>query len=332
MTNGNFSTTFSHDLKCQVCDTSISFPESLQLKNKNYLVCRSFECRRIIANKNTIAPSLFQSQIKLQKKIVNERHEIEATRKKYIEDTKERESQENKKILEYILDEYPEFHNKTPYIIEIPTGLSRPVTLPEERTSIYTAHLEKIISKAMENIKSKDIEINHQSSIYKKILETEKQFDKYPELRQISDNACKMCKGGCCTSGGDHAYLSEKTIERYLKKHPEISAADILTDYLSYTSEESIAGACINQTKKGCALPKKLRSDTCNSFYCESLITYQNKFPGQENTEALLVIQRAGTCWNAVSHIGSNAVVNIALVQSKDVQFQEISMDLSEKC
>ena len=318
-------THFSNDLKCEVCNAAISFPESIQLKDLGYLVCKSFDCRKIMSQKSTMTSSLFQSHLNFQRNQYNVRLAEEAAKKKYVEETKEREEKENQRILQFILDNDEGItcsHNLSKnniHVVEIPSGLSRPIPLSEDRIGIYKTHLNQIISQAFEKIESLEDEAVKHQKVIKKFIKTEKRFTEYPLLRTLSDKLCTMCKGGCCTSGADHAYLSSVTIQRLLNSDPGLSDTDISNLYLPTIASETMAGACINQTGTGCALPKELRSDICNSFYCESLKSFQFGPAVEESTVFVAAIQRSGTCWNSCGFEVCNDVVNVVLFDENGV-------------
>src|SRR5690606_19576300 len=81
---------------------------------------------------------------------------------------------------------------------------------------------------------------------------------------------CTACAGGCCTKGGNAAYLTAHTMQRVRADLPDISLADLQQLYLMRLPRESMAGSCIYHTSEGCALPRELRSDTCNNYACEA--------------------------------------------------------------
>lgn len=88
---------------------------------------------------------------------------------------------------------------------------------------------------------------------------------------RLSGNACTACRGSCCRSGGDHAYLTEETIARYVRAHPERSFQEILDAYVSCIPERTTVNSCIYHSETGCGLPRDLRSSTCNRYLCGKL-------------------------------------------------------------
>lgn len=305
---------------CEICGAVISFPDFLHAKDQGGLVCRSFECQRIMSQKASMPSLVFESHLRFQQKLEMERRAKEAAIKKFRDEAQEREVAENQRILKYVLSTHDKLLEKSTHLVVIPTGMSRLVPLEEERIEKYRRHLMDIIQTARNQVDSSNVDVGQDFEAYERRLKVDEKLDKNPFLRSISDELCCMCKGGCCTSGGDHAYLSAFTIRRYLDANPDLSDADMQDIYLSNISSESIAGACINQTTSGCALPKELRSDICSAFYCDSLKSYQDEHLAEDEPGVVLAIQRAGTCFNAYGAGVCNDVVNVSLVGEKDIQ------------
>jgi hypothetical protein len=85
--------------------------------------------------------------------------------------------------------------------------------------------------------------------------------------------ACTSCRGFCCQNGNDHAYLSLTTIQRVRAARPELSPDEIVEAYLSHVGDRSYVGSCIFHQPTGCGLPREMRSDTCNNFFCDPMRT-----------------------------------------------------------
>ena len=314
-----------NELKCEVCNARISYPDALKIKDLDYLVCQSFDCQRLMRQKSSLSPSLFQTQLEFQRKLHFNRQRKEDARKKIIEEAKLKQDQENQKILENVLNNNSKLSRINTHIVKIPSGLSTLDTPLPERIKLYKAHIIKIIKQAIRQNENSETEIDAREDVHDILIKVENKFIKNPRLRTISDRLCSLCKGGCCTSGKEHAYLSAISIKRYMNLNLELSAADILERYLSYISSETVVGACINQTKAGCALPKELRSDTCNGHYCDSLKSYQQKLVDEKEIGTVLAIQRAGTCWNSCGPQVGAEIVNIALIEEGGIQLQDLS-------
>jgi len=93
--------------------------------------------------------------------------------------------------------------------------------------------------------------------------------------------ACAACRGSCCESGGDHAYLYPDHFRRFLRKNPGKSKEQILGDYLSRLPAMNYQNSCVYHGEAGCALPRELRSNLCNTFLCGDLEELLQAQPAQ---------------------------------------------------
>lgn len=137
----------------------------------------------------------------------------------------------------------------------------RPVEpLPEARRAAFRTHLEEIADLAFGGT-------------------DEPPEDEDPAAREkhekpepgVVAGACSTCQGNCCERGGDTALLLPVDMARYRRRHPGTSTEQIVEAYLSYLPEASTRSGCVYQAETGCALPREMRQDICNSYYCESL-------------------------------------------------------------
>lgn len=88
---------------------------------------------------------------------------------------------------------------------------------------------------------------------------------------QALSAACATCRGFCCREGGDHAFLDAGTLQRLRVQQPALTPHDCLELYLAALPERSVVGSCVYHGVQGCALPRELRSDICNDYFCEPL-------------------------------------------------------------
>lgn len=87
----------------------------------------------------------------------------------------------------------------------------------------------------------------------------------------VAHAACTLCRGYCCRGGGERAYLDERDFARVRRTLPELSASALVHAYLHRVPEKAHAGSCIFHGRHGCTLPRTLRSDVCNSYFCAGL-------------------------------------------------------------
>ncbi|MGH7152549.1 MAG: hypothetical protein ACREF3_01370 [Acetobacteraceae bacterium] len=130
--------------------------------------------------------------------------------------------------------------------------------LPHARRRAFLRHLRRIIREAREPAPSLP----------------PAQPEPAIGLRQIT---CAACGGHCCSRGAEHAYLADISIRRVAASHPGLRARAIARLYRDHLPEVSFAGSCVFHTALGCALPRALRADLCNSFYCNPLRRFIRK-------------------------------------------------------
>jgi len=125
---------------------------------------------------------------------------------------------------------------------------------------------------------------------------------------------CALCGGGCCTRGGEHAYLGAATLRRFMDAHPQLSKEEVAAAYLDRVAPRTQSGSCINHTRKGCSLPREMRSDICNRFACESLARLQAAQRGGQPVRVVLVVRRRQDQWRRADPALDNAVNGAALL------------------
>lgn len=122
-----------------------------------------------------------------------------------------------------------------------------------------------------------------------------------------------MCKGSCCDEGEQHAFLSVFTMRNYMDKHPTVSVEDVLKLYMSYIGEERVENSCVNKSKTGCVLPRELRSDVCNAYYCDPIKGYLANIDNENKVLQVFVVQRAYSKKTRFENDADRTVVNVDL-------------------
>lgn len=101
-----------------------------------------------------------------------------------------------------------------------------------------------------------------------------------PRVLAVLAKGCACCKGSCCQGGGyAHAYLTLETIRRYMATRPDQRPRDVLAAYLSHLGNQTYARSCVYHQADGCSLPREMRADICNRFFCGGLLELQQKLP-----------------------------------------------------
>jgi hypothetical protein len=90
-------------------------------------------------------------------------------------------------------------------------------------------------------------------------------------------SACISCRGDCCRTGGEHAYLTSDSMLAYIDEHPDDTPDAVIDAYMAFIPSRTIERGCVYQGAKGCALPREMRSNTCNRFYCASLTAFRSE-------------------------------------------------------
>ena len=321
----------SKQLKCEVCDRLIIYPETLFNKNPDYTVCRSIDCNRVMNNKKTMTPLMFKSHLEFNRTLINKNREKNIATKEHIENVTAREKEETRQHLNNTLINNPYLSENDIYTLTIPCGDSITSTCDTERLNDYKEHLKSIIIEATDYTDASEVTYDEHHEAYAKRLVVEKKFLENPYLKPISDNLCTLCKGGCCASGKEHAYLSVFSMRRFMDSNPELTSNEILDLYLSHINTESINNSCINQTATGCSLPRDLRSDICNGYYCDPLKKYHNNMLQLDTPKVVLAIQRSYTYWDRFKIDICNEVINVALVDEKEINFTTDLSKIREK-
>lgn len=151
------------------------------------------------------------------------------------------------------------------FVPQIVPAASRPLTdLPEGRREALREHLLEVMSQACTP--------HDDSSSGTPQAETSSgATEEDSEDLWVSTRVCGICKGSCCTTGGDHAYLDVSTIRRYMHEHSGAAAAEVLEAFLARVEPRTYRDSCVYHGKNGCGLPRSMRSETCNAFCCAEL-------------------------------------------------------------
>ena len=143
-------------------------------------------------------------------------------------------------------------------IVVIPSFPERRTRLPAPRRKAFAANLARQIALAFERGPDAAPPV-------------ETDAPPAPDVAAALGAACATCRGHCCRHGGERAYLGADRMQRHLAEHPEHGPDDVLNAYLVHVGRHTIDGSCVYHGARGCTLPREMRSDTCNRFYCGPL-------------------------------------------------------------
>ncbi|WP_372604114.1 hypothetical protein [Actibacterium sp.] len=82
---------------------------------------------------------------------------------------------------------------------------------------------------------------------------------------------CMACQGSCCSRGAQHnAFLDASALNRTARLMDLQTRQRLVDLYLDHLPDTHVEDSCLFHDKTGCALPRKFRSDTCNTYTCRS--------------------------------------------------------------
>jgi predicted nucleic acid-binding Zn ribbon protein len=165
----------------------------------------------------------------------------------------------------------------------IPSFRARITNLAERRRRAFRDGVNRLISKASASLAASS------PSEAGPLAPPASSVAPAPEVQAVLNGACALCQGFCCGRGGDHAYLTVETIRRYMVQHPGQRPRDVLAAYLDRMGSKTFEGSCLFHVPGGCGLPRDMRSDTCNRFFCEGLKGFQQGLTGQDPARGFFV-------------------------------------------
>jgi hypothetical protein len=267
------------------------------------VVCESAECRLLLSRRAELSPDAFRFLVATrgqQRRDLRKFFEVERQRRA---ERTARYALEHEAIRQSVgLDGEP-LASRYPLLV-LPSGPPTLAPLPEQRRQRYRAHLDSIIAEAVEADDSEPA------------LEPSADESPVPLGAQL----CTVCRGGCCPAGGERAYLTAATIRRVMRLRPELRPEQIADEYLAHLVDRTFDGSCVNHTVTGCGLPRQMRSDTCNDYYCEPVREWQVRCASGEQALGAFVIQRRQNHWNRDRLNVPNDVVGVSVVTEAGIR------------
>jgi len=306
--------------RCYICATPVAINP---LKATDFPLCNNVECQLLHRQRDVMPAQHYQHHFQLQQKRIIEQCQNEAAKQEHIRRIETAESRHNDAILQAVKKQIPSGSVSAATskleVVALPSGLSDVTPLSAERIANYRDHLQSTIEQAWEAGSIDNIPSDQHLDAHQRLLQLDQLLADHPRISQQLDRLCSICRGGCCASGSDHAYISSASVRRLLDADGALNPDTMLDRFLQYVPTASSAGSCINQTARGCALPRELRSDVCNVYLCDELKQYkqtlQDKADSTQDSPSLtLLIQRANTNWNRFEADAANPVVQIKLL------------------
>lgn len=263
-------------------------------------VCESAHCRVLLARREYMSADAFRFLVEARRRHKREQDErTEAERLRRAE-RNARDDLEHESIRDAACRKGRLPASGHPLLV-LPSGPRALEPLTPQRRNRYREHLEAMIAAAGPR-EGDDAATGHDASIAA--------GPAVPLAAQL----CTLCGGGCCSRGGDKAYLNEATIRRFMRLRPDLPPEELAEAYLALLPDETVAGSCINHTATGCSLPRDMRSDTCNDYFCSPMRSWQSRCTHGERPPGAFVIQRRQDNWNKDRLDLANDVVGISIV------------------
>lgn len=149
----------------------------------------------------------------------------------------------------------------------IPYSDRNTIPLPASRRDAIRAHLTRTTAAALERIRDGATDREPAQPARVPVASS--------AMSAVLGVACGACRGKCCSTGGEHAYITSDTMLAYIERHPDHTLEQVVHDYMAPIHAETMELGCVYQYATGCALPRTMRSVTCNTYFCESLVELQ---------------------------------------------------------
>jgi hypothetical protein len=259
---------------CFICGVEVGLHVSLAAGAD--VVCESPHCRMPMLRRAHVSPEAFR--------LLLEVHRRQRREQQRLAERNAREALEHESIREAVNRQewLPASHYPLVVLPAAPHGLA---LLSRERRQRYREHLDEIIAEA---VAGEDNDVEAVPAL----------ADTAADLIPLAGPLCALCRGGCCSMGGEKAYLDPATMRRFMRLRPEVPADRVAEEYLDRLPDQTVAGSCVNHTATGCSLSREMRADTCNAYYCTSLRGWQARCASGETPLGAFVIQRGQNSWN----------------------------------
>jgi len=263
-------------------------------------VCESAHCRVLMTRRASIGPDAFRFLIEVRRRQLREQSERAEAERLRLAERSAREALEHESIRDAVGRQERLPASSYPLLV-LPSGPHGFEQLSQQRRQQYREHLDAIIAEATSG-EADDAATSRDKSIAE------------DPVAPLAAQLCALCRGGCCSIGGDKAFLTAATIRRLLRLRPELRPDRVADEYLDRLGVQTVGGSCINHTDTGCSLPREMRSDTCNDYFCRAMREWQARCESGERPLGAFVIQRRADNWNKERSDVANDVVGISVV------------------
>lgn len=296
---------------CQVCRAPLDSP--IQFADA-HLVCHSLECKTLLAQLNA-APS-YETHLphfERQAERLRLRRQAQNAADAHARDVDAQEALDDEARIGILSQALPELTGCNIPVINIPASTHGAQPLTEDRINRYRESLQQAISEAFADPPIEDYALLDSQ---RKQEDVSKLLSIKPNAKALAELGCQLCKGSCCSAGKDTGFVSLLTIQRATQYLKTESPEELLAAYLDRLPSEVIGQSCINHGVEGCVLPRDMRSDICNGYFCDSLKDVIHTIEPSEQPANAVLIQRHYELWSKYDEQTCHDITRVVLVQS----------------
>jgi hypothetical protein len=276
--------------RCAVCAAALPPAQNAAAATGAYPSCHAVACRMAVSRRGQMSEPNFRHYLDMQA----EHRRYILARTAALAARELAEAGENETAWNALRARLPAAADTQPLRLLLPTGPRRSCRLPQERRARYRMHLLRIIEEAR--------------TLAPDAAGLEAIEEPPSGGSGMAARLCAFCGGGCCTKGGERAYLDAATLRRFMDAQPGIADEAVLQAYLDRVAPVTRSGSCINQTATGCSLPRAMRSDVCNRFACEPLARLEAAQEGTVRPQTVLIVRRRQDHWQRTNPELDNAI------------------------
>jgi hypothetical protein len=301
-------------VSCVVCAAPLAridqFRSGRDAPADPYPTCFAIACRMVVSRRADMDDAGFRHYLQRQAKQTRERQELN----RLLNARRLREEPENTQAWKGMAARLPGSAAEPIHLL-LPSGPRRARKMSARRRARYQAHLEDIVAAASLLAPAPDTAAF--ASEEKPTVAPPPSPDRPSTM---PGRLCGICAGGCCTLGAEHAYLTPAGMRALMDKDVALTGKAIVAAYLDHLPGRSQAGSCINHTRGGCALPREMRSATCNRYACKSLATLLQAQRERSGVDTVIVIQRRLHHWRRLDTIEVNPLIGGAVLTEQGVR------------
>ena len=257
--------------------------------------CQAVACRMVMSRRAEMGEPGFRHYLQTQAR----HRQFQADLARAAAQRKLAEVDQNAAAWQHLRARLPAGLTPEPLRLLLPSGPRRASRPAAQRRARYREHLLKIVGEAQGLTDSAADPAGTPATA---------------RASAMPGQLCALCGGGCCTKGGDQAYLSAATMRRFMQAHPDLTPDQVVSAYLERVAGQTQSGSCINHTGQGCSLPTDMRSHICNRFSCESLARLQAAQRLPDAVHAVLIVRRKQDHWWRNEPVVDNAIIALAVL------------------